>query len=247
MNINDFHDRYGLILEGSKRLYIENLAERDYALEGTTPKRFEIDGLVFEETSWGELVRSLVFYLFDKFPEKKETAFDFTTTWSKQKIITPEKQTNAKMIDKNIWVNCNHTALHSCWLIQDFLAFFNYNPTNVVLIINRPPAIEPNEVCIFFRRKTINDFSMYLANVHNKNEDSITKIVANVQKYLNPILGTLSKNYNDFFLFDNHAYAYSYAHKVREKINKDGLYNEKARAALSRYLTYLVDFYKSVL
>ena len=46
----------------------------------------------------------------------------------------------------NLYINTNHTAVHSVWLIQDLLDFYCVDKENVTLLIKRPPSIEPQEV-----------------------------------------------------------------------------------------------------
>ncbi len=237
-------DKYGLIFEGSSRLYVEDLSQRDFNLEHTTPRRFSIHDMEFEETSWGELIRLLTMYLFEIHPELKSDAVSFRTDWSKQSIFTRASKTNAKQIDDDLWINCNNTALHSCWLIQDLLDFFGEDKTKVRLIIHRPPSSEPPEIKEAIRKQTISSFKDYLIISKDKTEESADKIVANILNYLNPMLAAYSNSYNDFFLFDSKLILYNYSVDVRKKIGLNNHFSEKGRATLNRYLDYLVEFYK---
>ncbi len=45
-----------VVFEGKRRYYIEDLTERDYTLENTTPYQLEILGHAIEEHSWGNLL-----------------------------------------------------------------------------------------------------------------------------------------------------------------------------------------------
>ena len=45
-----------VVFEGKRRYYIEDLTERDYSLENTTPYQLEILEHVIEEHAWGNLL-----------------------------------------------------------------------------------------------------------------------------------------------------------------------------------------------
>lgn len=70
ISLEELMDKYGLVMDGNRRYYKESLLKRDFYLENTTPYRFKIRDRVFEETSWGELLRVTAIYLFETFPEK---------------------------------------------------------------------------------------------------------------------------------------------------------------------------------
>lgn len=42
-----------IVFEGKRRYYIEDLTERDYFLENTTPYKLEYKDYCLSETSWG--------------------------------------------------------------------------------------------------------------------------------------------------------------------------------------------------
>ena len=133
-----------IVFEGKRRYYIEDLTERDYFLENTTPYKLEYKDYCLSETSWGEMLRSLAILLLDLF--QHVNIFEFRCPWSKQIMFSNERKTNYKMINENLYINCGHTALHSCWFIQDLLDFFNINKSEVKLLIHRPSSAETTEI-----------------------------------------------------------------------------------------------------
>lgn len=231
-----------LVFVGNRRLYGVNLTKRNYDLENTTPYSLSVPGCVFEETAWGELIRMMVTYYFDLYPDKEMGALAFKCDWSKQYMFSNVKKTNYRQLKENLWVNCNHTALHACWLIQDLLAFFGVEPKDAALIVHRPSAVEPSPVREEIKKETIGDFKEYLATVKDKSGASIERIVSNIETYLNPLLVNLRRSYNDFFLFQSYSYCYNYGAEVRKVIATK--YSEKNREILNRYIDYLIDFYR---
>ena len=67
----------GIVFSGKKRFYKEDLTERDYLLENTTPVSFSLYDYIIEETSWGEMLRSVVALLLSIFPEKRNGLLSF--------------------------------------------------------------------------------------------------------------------------------------------------------------------------
>ena len=233
-----------LVFVGNKRLYGVDLTKRNYDLENTTPYSLTVPGCVIPETAWGELIRMFVTYYFGLYPGKEAAALAFKCDWSKQYMFSNVKKTNYRQLKENFWVNCNHTALHACWLIQDLLGFFEVDPKDVSLLIHRPSAVEPSFLREEIKKEMIGDFKQYLAMVKDKSESSIEKIVSNIETYLNPLLVGLKRSYDDFFLFQSYNYCYNYGAEVRKVVAAK--YGEKNQAILNRYIDYLIDFYKVV-
>ena len=113
-----------VVFEGKRRYYIEDLSVRDYTLENTTPYQLQLFDTVIEETSWGELLRKVSLFLLERFPEYMDTITDFRCQWTKQVMYSREKKTNYKVLTEELFINVNHTALHSCWFLQDLLDYF---------------------------------------------------------------------------------------------------------------------------
>ena len=233
-----------IIFEGKRRYYIEDLTQRDYSLENTTPYTFEILGNVIEEHAWGELLRATTMTLLESFPGFEEKLYSFRCPWSKAVMFKPDVGTNYKLVSSKIYINCNHTALHSCWFLQDLLDFFNVDKSQVKLVIHRSPAAEPKEVKEYIEKRFKKDFVNFLELAYGKDAEYAQKVLDNIDKYLNPRLAKMSKSYNSFFLFDDVPTFSNYAKKVKEVVYKDFQTNEKALKVLNKYIKYLIEFYK---
>ena len=233
-----------VVFQGKRRYYIEDLTQRDYSLENTTPYQLEIMGHSIEEHAWGLLLSKTTKILLELFPEYKATIFNFQCGWTKAMMFASEQKTNYKYVTDGIYINCNHTALHSCWLLQDLLDYFNIDRSTVTLLIHRPSSAEPKRVQEYIENRFKRDFIYYICTYHDKPEEYANKVIRLTEKYLNPILKALSKSYTNFFLFDDNATLSNYVKKVREKVEQDIRFDIKAKKALNKYLDYIVEFYK---
>ncbi len=233
-----------IVFEGKKRYYVEDLTKRDFTLENTTPHLLKIDDYDFVENAWVEMTRNLTAYLILKYPNKKSEIFNFKTEWSKSNIFSTTPRTNFKQLDEKLYVNCNHTALHSCWLIQDLLDFFGVDKSKIYFLIHRTPYAEPDDTRKYFISKFKEEFALYLSMSQNKSKENIDKITSNIEKYMDPIQAKLSKSYDSLMLFEDNLSFMNYAIKFMKYIDSDSRMNDKAKMTMRRYIGYLKDFYK---
>ena len=232
-----------VVFEGNKRYYIEDLTKRDYILENTTPYQIRIEGVCIEEKSWGSLICKILELLLSKKTDKLSDIYNFRCQWSKATMITKEQKTNHKKIKQGLYVNCNHTAFHACWFIQDLLDYFYIDKPSVYFLIHSPSGAEPKEVKEYIEKRTKNKFQNYLESKYNKNREYSIKVINNIDKYLNKILKSLSKSYVNFFLFDDKNILYNYIQKVKSIID-NSKYESKSKIILNKYLNYILSFYR---
>ena len=235
---------YDLLIEGKRRYYKENLFERDFTLENTTPYLLNVKGYEIIETTWVEMICSLSTYLILNGDKTDDELLRYRTMWSKSDIFCTEKRINFKRIKDGLYINCNHTALHSCWFIQDLLEFFKINIEDVEFYIHRPSSTEPLIVKKYFIEKKHKEFELFLTEVKNKTDDQSKKIISNMDYYLNIFLKKTSKSYDNVFLFDDVLTATNYIAKIKEFISKQDGISEKNKIVFDRYCSYLLEFYK---
>ena len=233
-----------VVFIGFKRYYYEDLSKKNYSLESTTPFRFEINNCVIEDNSWGDMICKVVYHLLTIYPEKRADIYNFRCPWTKAEMFFLEPKTNSKCVFEDLHVNCNHTALHSCWFLQEVLDYFDIEKESVKFLIHRPSVAEPNEVKQYIYWRFVRGFTYYLVSRRKKDIERAEKIVRIINKYLNPILQSMSKSYNNLFLFDDNAVFYNYAKKIKEKVDSNPRYQEKEKKLLNKNLSYLVDYYK---
>ena len=170
-------DKYHIVKERRKRYYRISCTERRFDLECTNPHTLTIGDKVFKEHVWTELLENLTLYLFDQYPNKVSEAESYHTDWSKADIFSLKAKSNYRKLPCGLWLNCNHTALHSCWLVQDLLAWFQVDLNQVVFVIRRPSGAEEPEVQAFYRKKAI--------VLLNKSDLDVVVTVEEVEKHLN--------------------------------------------------------------
>lgn len=233
-----------LILKGTKRYYFENLANRDYTLENTTPYMVTIFDKVIEEHSWGKMLVKVVDLMLERIRKSREELLSFRTNWSKKAIFTIENKVNHKLLRCGLFFNCNHTAQHSCWLLQDVLDFLLIDKTTVQLIIHRAPASEPKDIKQYIKKEFKNGFRRYLLEIYQKTEDEIETIIEAIDQVLNKVLQKESRSYNDLFLFDEYAYAYNYCQKVKKYLELN--LSCKDRSKYIECLDLLLKYYSCI-
>ena len=159
-------------------------------------------------------------------------------------MYSAEQKTNYKVVKDGLYINVNHTALHSCWFLQDLLAFFHVDLANVHFLIHRPSSAEPKRVKDYIEKRFKRNFIEYISSRYGKPKAYGEKVVLVFEKYFNPMLKSVSKSYTNFFLFDDNATLSNYIKKVREKISVSLKFDMRAKETLNNYLDYLVKYYK---
>lgn len=233
-----------VVFEGKKRYYIEDLSQRDYRLENTTPYQISIAGHAISATAWGKMLCETVNFLLEQNPLTDEQLLAFRTEWTKSVIFSVVKKTNFKLINNGLYLNCNHTALHSCWLLQDILNLFSVDVASTTLLIHRPCSAEPANVRDYIEKRFKNGMLEYLVINQQLSEENAHVIINIISTQLNAILATISRSYTNFFLFDDSSVLHNYAKNVREKIAQTSNINADAKELLNLALDYLLKYFK---
>lgn len=239
--MQDLYDKYHIILEGKKRLYIYPLPERLYDLEFTSPVSLKIGNQVFKSSNWGELIALVSRCLQSIKPISIDELLKCRTDWSDAYIFSDNEKINHKEIGPNLYINVNHTALHACWLIVDLLNLYKIDISTTELIIFRAPKAEPDEVKNVVRRNTKDEFVDYLKNDRNFPDVKVDKIIKNIDT-LNAKFNKRSSAYNDLYLFsDKLMFASNKANFIKEITSK--ITSDKQIELIKHYLLYLTNFY----
>ena len=232
-----------LILEGTKRYYIEDLTCKDFSLEHTAPYKISVLGTTIEKHAWGDLNCEVVKLLINTYPKQLDELLSFRCSWTKTQMFTTTHKSNHKLIQEGLFLNCNHTALHSCWLLQELLDFFGVNKAETVFLIHRAPSAEPREIREYYEKTFKLKFKEYLCVKCGKTEEEFDSILSKIEN-LNRVLEKDSKSYNNLFLFDEYWYAYNYAKKVQEKLKKN--FENRAIKSHLEALDILLQYYKQI-
>lgn len=232
-----------LVFYGNKRYYIEDLSHKDFSLEHTTPYMITLLDTTIEERSWGILLVRVVDLLIQKKTVMEDKLVSFRTSWSEKEIfLLDNKKKNCKELINGMYLDCNHTALHSCWLLGEILGLFGVDKTSVCLLIRRPPQAEPQEVKDNIRGEIKAEFKEYLCCECGKAQDESEQIIRIIDDKINRLLLDESPSYNDFFLFDDYYYVHNFGYKIKKKLGKEiygNMYKEQIKV-----IDLLVSFYK---
>ena len=248
-NVYDFElsDLSALVFEGKKRYYFEDLSQRDYTLINTTPYLLIIEDKCFQYNSWSKLICNLSAYLLERFPEKAQQILEFKTPWCNQPMFSSTKRCNFEIVKESLFVNVNHTAVHSCWLIQDLISYFGIDVSAVTFFIHRSPAAEQPNVKCRMEDMFVNNFLDYMINIKKLSQKYAQGVIAAYKECLNKELKKTSASYDSFFLFDDKQYASNYANELKKNvIINNPKFNLREQAALKNYIDLLIEYYKFV-
>ena len=236
-NFNELSKKYGIVLLLNKRFYREDLTKRDFTLENTRPEYFRIVGDEFSESSWGKLLKEVADYLIKEYEPSKEDLLEMKLEWTKQKVfIESQKISSCQLLENGLYINTNHTALHSCWVLQDLLNYFSVNLKEVELLIHRQPIAEEKEVKDFFINTNKENFKYYLINIENKSSDYYT-IVENGIKYINIFIGKYLPSYENMYLIDDSLTYSSIKSRVLQKMREVNFTSEKNIVTFNKIMT----------
>lgn len=244
--MDELFQKYRLIIsDRGLHLYDENLLERDFCLESTTPYRFSYKGTNIEEGTWKRLLPRIADFLFSISDKTTEEALQLRVDWTKQPFFySSEEKVNMAQLQNQLYLNCNFTAVHSVWCLQDLLDFFGIPREDCKLIIHRPCGAEPPEIRDYFLKSRKKDFSSYLKGVYQYDDERIAKIISNIDFFSKNYLAKFSKSYDNLFLLDSEAVVYSYMEKLVSEVEKGG--TEKQTKMVTRYVLFLKRFYAAI-
>lgn len=226
---------------GSRRLYYEDLTEPDYLLEYATPYQLTLFEYTFTERAWGNLLSKAADALLTLHPEKLPTLFGFRCDWTKQAIFFDKERTNCKKVRDGIYVNVNHTALHSCWLLGEMLDFFGVDRSDAILLLYRPSGAELKEVKSFLTAHVKGEFERFL--LEKGESDSRAKlIISTIDEKLNPLLRKISQSYDDLFLIDDLAIYSTCMSRVKKEVEKTSTIHSLRKPTVLGYLDLLGEF-----
>ena len=227
MDFEELSRIYNVVMLSNKRFYKENLNHRDYILENTRPEYFRIFGDEFNETSWGKLLKEVADYLIEEYEPSIVDLLNMRVDWTKQKVFMDVPNMSAhQLLENGLYINTNHTALHSCWLLQDLLKFFNVDIKNVELIIHKLPNVEPADVKDFFHKVNKDNFRYFVLSVEKKTMDYY-RVVENGIIYINGFINKHFPSYENIYLFDDLLTYASVKSKILQKMRTINYTSEK--------------------
>lgn len=241
----EIEEKYGIVFINDQRCYYESLVDRNYSLETTTPVLLEAGGKTFVTNSWKQLLIDVCTSFLEKTPRKKDELLNYESSWNHKRPFSTEPGKYWFDIGQGIYLLCNHSAIHACWLLRDILNIFDVDLSKCKFIIHRPPFSEPTECRRFYEDKIKNAFRYYYVKLLKHSEEKADQVLRNIDK-LNKLLAQCSEAYDNFYLFDNNNVFGNYKAKFLDFLRYDKLIDEKNIYIANKYLTILGDFYKTI-
>ncbi|MDY2913983.1 MAG: hypothetical protein SOV58_05080 [Candidatus Enteromonas sp.] len=242
---NELIQSNGLIIEGLKRLYRLNVGERLYDLEFTSPYRLTIGGETVETVAWGELLVKTVLILLDMYPGRESQLLSFKTDWSNAAMFSEKNRTNFAQLKEGVYININHTSLHSCWFLYDLLEWFEVNYSKCDFLIHRMPKAEPKEIRDAIRsdvKAALKDFLIWKKLLPADKAEKQIKNLEFLNKKFKEMRST--SGYDDLFLFDDLNFYSNAKSKFISDLKSKVFSTEPKKVEICRRcLDYLTDFY----
>ena len=240
-------EKYRFALVDGLHIYDVNLFERDYSMESSTPYLFSMYGKDYTKHAWKNFLPEIVDDLFALYPEKEKDALAFRYSWSKKLVFSDKSKSNSMLLKNGLYLDCNNTATHSVWELQDLLNFFGVDLSEVTLKIHRPCGAECREVREYFLKENKDIFRKLLLQIYHYPDERIDKIIDNIDFFCSKLLMKFSKSYDNFFLFDSKVVFKSYSAKVIEHTEKYYFENPKTITKVKRYMSFLDKLYQTIL
>lgn len=208
--LDGFYQKYGLIIEGNKRLYSFDLGEKLPLLENCVPYLFKYENIEIYESNRNKMALGILKEL-DKINHvSEEDLLKLKYDWSLAPVFSKIQRVNFTKF-KDIYLNTNHTSTHSMMSIQLLLKTYGVDITKAEFLIRKHFVSEPKEVRDFFINETQKEFKMKLC--FNGFSEAKADVYVNNFKVINKLLSKLSVGFDNFFLFDDVNYFACYKNK----------------------------------
>ena len=245
LNDQQIEDKYKIVFVEHRRYYYLSLADKEYSLECTTPLSLDIGIRQFISTSWKQLLLDVCTYLVQVNPGSENMLLDYNPTWSDKKPFSTVQSNSWYPVGDGIYLICNHTALHACWLLREILELYGIELNKCKFIIHRPPGAEPKECRDFYGAKTKKAFIYYYVELLKRPQEKADQIIRNIDR-LNKLLAVVSRSYDNFFLIDDNTTYANYKAVFLDFLRYKKRLEEKQVLIADKYLTILGDFYKAI-
>ena len=232
-------EKYNICYIDGKRYYVTSMADSVLS-EDTIPYLFEYNDISIYESSWVNMAVKVLEELDKRDPKSREFLLGLGFSWTNQKVFSDKPRTNHKPF-RDIYLNTNFAATNLRKVLQRILEIYDIDMSKCKLITRYHPAVEPIEVREYFRMKNIDSFRNFL-KLKGLSDENVEKVINNIEMLNKKYLSTLSKGYDDFFLFDDLQYFCNYRDKVIKHYKN--IYPSGNNETVEKVLNYLTAFYK---
>lgn len=234
-------DKYHIFYIDKRRYYAEDLTIRNFYVENATPFRFCWKELQWNDRAWKNLIYNVALKFFDLIPKTQNEYLALKNDWGNQKVFSETKLKNHSEFH-GIYINLNHTAVHSLWTLQLLLDFFGIDRRECFLLLSRHGNAEPKEARDYFRAKTLEGFRTYLCKTLLFSPEKSQKIIVSLLS-INNYMPFISKSYSDLFLFDSGTTFLQYKQKVLQYLKFKKKLPENKLLVANQLLELLYQFY----
>ena len=256
-------EKNNVLTDGLERRYVQDVFEKRLDMDGVTPIMLAIlkspewgtgTGFCFHENpirydfenrSWVGLLEEVANYLQENEPKTNEELLNFRVDWTSAVIFSEKKSlANMARLDCGLYLNLNHGAIHSSWLVGELLSFYGINYGT--LVVHRPSRSEPQEVVEALKGVRLRGFKNYLLGKVGVSDEKADKIVNTINGVFNRILKQVTSYFDDFFLFDSVSYLSNYKTKAMEYMVLNTNFTEGQLNTAKKYLGYLTDYFTTL-
>jgi len=233
-----------IILIDYKHYYQENLNERNFYLEGSSPYLFEIGNNKFFDNSWGHLLESVSNFLISNKEKSINELLNIKLDWTKQPLFIKKRELAAHKgpLVNELYINTNHTSIHLCWILQDLLKEFNVKLGECKLIIKKQPRHEKSEVRNYFYNKNIEMLKTYLIEKQGYDNDHMNKIITLILD-LDKIFNKEYRNYWSLLLLESKQKFALLKSRLLKFLKREYVYNKDVVNSAKMVLDLLTNFY----
>lgn len=241
-------EKYGIVYIENERYYSYDFSVNRIDLEHSTPRFMKIDGKILEEHSWGRLILMFVDYLFSKKNISNHELLSFLGSWSDKPIFVEKQRSRTDFELKcGIYVNTNHTSIHSFRLIRELLIWQNYNLDECFILIKKCGIAEVKEVRDYYISFNIEHFASFLKEEYLVNKYHLIDKHINYLKNLDlKLTDKIMHSAYSMFLIDNlftmSIYKNDFLYYVKNKISLTNVQYNHMENLLNLYYKYLKNF-----
>ena len=236
--------KYGIVYLDGNRYYDIDFNNKDLNFENTTPYYLNIDGEVFKDHVWKDLLLKVFNLLDSKCYKSNEYLLSLQVPWGRQTPFTNTVYSNHYQIRDGLYLNCNHTAQHSYMTILYLLSIYNIDLDKCKLIIKRTPKSEPKAIRDAEIKKNVLGFKKYLRDVERISDQSSQMIIKNLDVINNKFLTHTS--YDNLFIIQGTQDLSNIISKTLKDMYNKG-YPIKMINPIKQFLKFYFDYHKVVL
>lgn len=235
--------KYGIEYIENSHVYKLDLEDRTWDLQYTSPHTTIFDGIYITESTWANLVETIVKMLLENDPKSKEELLKIELSWTKQSVFNEDRILKAYHgpFDNDLYINLNFDAKHMVFVLLDLLTYFRIDLNQIQIYYKKKPFYEPGEVVEYFYDKAKKNLFEYLLINKRYSESKVESLFKGLEK-LDLLFIKSHKSHKSLLLFENKA-EYAVTKSKFYRIDISRLKDEKTIRNIKKILDILTDYY----